>query len=814
MTDLSERRLEIGKWKVDVGSVNLYPLLPNLLLLLLPLFYIATLAQTLVLGDPTEYTLIANILGVAHPPGYTFITLLGKFFQTTIPFGTIPWRMHLLSATMGTLSAALVFGIVRWFGSERYHLFGKVVPLFAALTVGTAVNHWQHAIHANPHIITQTFLAANLYFLTRWAVATSVGQEQGGGNRWLYVFCVSTGLGVVHHPLTVFAFPAYALFIVWKRPLILRQWLTILKMFGFALLGLSLWLYLPLNSPLPSVVGTVDLSNLNSFLDHILGRGISDDLGFYGLADIPDRLIVFWSILRLQYSLPIIFLALLALVSPLLDRFLTRSNTPIHQYTNTLPFLALYALAFLGNYAFTMSLQRQDIMAYMLGPLLIVGLLAGLGLLWLLQRLTQGFRIERWLLWGLIGSLFLLGPLLQLARNAQLVSLRDYREGDDYVTAVFTQFANQNEGAVLLNDWEHMTPLWYTQQVEQRWPDTADVRPEFVSASRPWLPSVFDFLPGGSVYLSNFRREIVDAGFRLRPAGAFYQVVEPGESSIPDGLIPVSASGGELEVVGYLLGKSEVTAGDYIPLTLALRTPTGTSDFYVPVVQVGDINFTFTTDSHVITPEWQPNEVIVERFDFALPHHLVAGDYPVSLGLKNLSQDKTTELALDLGQLTVNEAVNPLITSHLLANFRHRVGLVQARARANGRFATAPWSDPLTASPGDTVNVTLQWQSLDYAEESYTIFVHLIDLANQPLVTLDYTPLGGATPTHLWIPKWLPGQKMFDPYRFQIPPDLPSGQYLIEVGLYEMVSKRRLHISDQLGNLAGDRYILGAIVVE
>ena len=115
--------------------------------------------------------------------------------------------------------------------------------------------------------------------------------------------------------------------------------------------------------------------------------------------------------------------------------------------------------------------------------------------------------------------------------------------------------------------------------------------------------------------------------------------------------------------------------------------------------------------------------------------------------------------------------------------------------------------------PGDTIPVVLGWRSLDYAEQSYTIFVHLIDLANRPILALDYTPLGGAAPTHLWIPKWLPGQRFTDPYRLTIPEDLAPGTYLIEVGLYEMVGRRRLNISDDNGNLVGDRYILGSISI-
>jgi hypothetical protein len=166
-----------------------------------------------------------------------------------------------------------------------------------------------------------------------------------------------------------------------------------------------------------------------------------------------------------------------------------------------------------------------------------------------------------------------------------------------------------------------------------------------------------------------------------------------------------------------------------------------------------------------------------------------------------------------LDELAVTGRATPPELDFLLANFRQRVGLVSATARAGGERRAAVWSDPLPARPGDTIHLLLQWQSLARAEESYTVFVHLIDAANRPLVTLDYTPLGGSAPTHLWIPKWLPGQRLLDPYRLSLPADLPPGTYYVEVGLYEMVGQRRLHLSDDAGNLIGDRLILGPIQV-
>lgn len=797
------------------------PLL-TLPLIIIPVLYLLTLARTLVLGDPTEFTFVANILGIAHPPGYAFITVLGKLFQTLVPIGTIPWRMHLLSATVATLAGLFVYGTVRAVGLDSSPAFSPVLArigaLLAALTVGSSADLWQHAIHANPHIITATFLAANLFFLSKWwaeaggtnSGAAGDGQmgvitapssaELGRPNRWLYLFCLSAGLGVTQHPLTVFSFPAYAIFILWVQPSLIRQWRRLVVMLALALLGLTVWLYFPIRSPMEPAFGPSTMNSVDGFLDHVLARGLSESLPFYSLREQPNRAIVFGSLLRLQYSVPIILTALFGGV------WLSTGRRR--------PLFVLFSLAFLCNYAFVISLRAQDIMAYLLGPFLVVGLMAGIGLLGLFELLQRRRKSGKRMVFTVAIGFFLLGPALQVVRNLPHISLRDYSEGEDYVAAVFSTFEDEGRGAVLLNDWEHMTPLWYTRFVDGRWPDESDVRPELVSAARSWLDNVYDYLPGGPVYLSNFRRDVVDAGFRLRPEGPFFQVVEPGEDSMPETLVPVDMAGGEVEVVGYLMPEMRVKAGDFVPLSLAMRAPQGSDDYYVPVLRTGGLTFPFTTDSHLVSPSWEPGEIIIERFDFALPHDLEAGDYPLTLTLRNLNLDQESEPNISLGNLQVEGQKSPPQTDHLLANFRQRVGLMSATAAGNGRRARAPWSEPIGVDSGDLIQVTLKWESVAPAEESYTVFLHLIDLANHPVVDgLDYTPLGGASPTHLWIPKWLPGQRMLDPYRLQVPEGLAPGRYLIEVGLYEMVGRRRLQIVDEHGNQVGDRYLLGELLV-
>ena len=74
--------------------------------------YIATLAPGPVPGDPSEYIFVPYILGIAHPPGYAFYTLVAKLWQTVIRAGTIAYRTNLFAAFAGASVVTLVYGIV------------------------------------------------------------------------------------------------------------------------------------------------------------------------------------------------------------------------------------------------------------------------------------------------------------------------------------------------------------------------------------------------------------------------------------------------------------------------------------------------------------------------------------------------------------------------------------------------------------------------------------------------------------------------------------------------------------------------------
>ena len=152
--------------------------------------YLSTAATSIVPGDPTEYTFVAHLLGIAHPPGYAFMTLLTKLWQMLVPLGSIAQRSHWLAGAAGALTATLVFGAIHHVRNASADSVPPTLVLLPSLLAGPSValaaDHWQHSIHINSHIITATLNALAVFLLLRWWQTV----RSPNSTRWLYAFCV------------------------------------------------------------------------------------------------------------------------------------------------------------------------------------------------------------------------------------------------------------------------------------------------------------------------------------------------------------------------------------------------------------------------------------------------------------------------------------------------------------------------------------------------------------------------------------------------------------------------------------------------
>ncbi len=813
----------------EASDVKRKLLAPVLVFLAAFALYATTVAPGTLFGDPSEYQFIPAILGIAHPPGYAFYTLLAKLWQLLVPLGTVAFRTNLLASAVGAWTVTAVALITLeiglggdWKGgagtdgggqrsgrlSDRPAGLVMVCSIFGALAVAAAPDLWQHAIHANAHIVSAALASTHLWLLTRW--------WRTGRQRWLAAFAAALGVAATHHPVTLMGVPAYGLFILAVRPRILAEWRTVLPVVGCFLLGLSPLLYYPLRSP-SAPFGPTDMNTWEGFLRHVTARGLRGNLFHFGLADQPDRALVFWSLLRLQFSLPVIALMPLGLVA--------LAHRPAR------PALLMGAFL-LGHLAFTLN-TVQDVMAYLLMPLAALAVLAGVGALvvgcfvsaaiesrWRSAGGSRRSRIVTLVLAGLI----LPWPFVRAGRNLSSgISLRDFTAAEAWVEAVHRRFGAQGEGAALLSAWESLTPLWVHVYTEGRELSEEDVDLVYVSTATPWAEVVWERIESAPVYLPDFRPAVRRAGFRLVPDGVLYRVERPPVTDArPSRVLDVWVED-RIHILGYDLPRARVAAGRPLELVIyqSVRDPMG--EIWMPFARLGSVEDRWTTDSRLLTTEWQPGEVVAERYEVLVPFNLARGDYPLELGYADLTGGRA-EVPLSTGETTVllemitvlgpEGAPSTEVLERSLANLDNQVALTGARIRAGGSSRQASWDEPVIAGAGDVLHLTLSWRALASPRESATVFIHLIDGAERPVAGWDYTPLGGSAPTYLWFPKWLPGQSFIDPYRLGLPEGLPAGDYWLEVGMYGMTSQRRFPVVDLSGDLAGDRVILGPVRVE
>ena len=70
-------------------------------------------------------------------------------------------------------------------------------------------------------------------------------------------------------------------------------------------------------------------------------------------------------------------------------------------------------------------------------------------------------------------------------------------------------------------------------------------------------------------------------------------------------------------------------------------------------------------------------------------------------------------------------------------------------------------------------------------------------------------PQAGHNPTSLWYT----GEVIKDQYTLLVESGAPPGEYYIEIGMYELSTSQRLPVMTPVGDLLGNRLLLGEIAV-
>ncbi len=114
----------------------------------------------------------------------------------------------------------------------------------------------------------------------------------------------------------------------------------------------------------------------------------------------------------------------------------------------------------------------------------------------------------------------------------------------------------------------------------------------------------------------------------------------------------------------------------------------------------------------------------------------------------------------------------------------------------------------LRSVPENAVWVDLYWQAGRPILHDYTVFVHLYDTQGRLVASHDGPPFYGYLPTSQWPVNGL----MPDRHDFDLPVDLPAGDYTLAVGLYDPENGQRLPVLVD-GEIVGDEAVLAQLSI-
>ena len=278
---------------------------------------------------------------------------------------------------------------------------------------------------------------------------------------------------------------------------------------------------------------------------------------------------------------------------------------------------------------------------------------------------------------------------------------------------------------------------------------------------------------------------------------------------------------GNLQLLGHDLAEGDYRPGDWVwvrPYWQATRKLAENYSFYFRLMdehkQLWAEDMIQPAGDGYPTSFWAEGEIVKGQHALRIPSDAPEGDYYVGIVLREpetaqprglladlLGVFYPSDYALNMGKIHVIEVERefdvPTIQHPYQANLGDLVEFLGYDLEGTG------------FSSGDVLPLTLYWQALEQMDTSYTVFTHLIDEDNRIWGQQDNPPQGGRHPTTLW----LKGEVVTDRYNIIVDHNAASGQYAIEMGLYNAETGVRLPVLDEQGERVDDRVLLRKVWV-
>jgi hypothetical protein len=547
------------------------------------------------------------------------------------------------------------------------------------------------------------------------------------------------GLGISHHLTTILLLPAVALAIWIARPRLPIR-LSLLAL-ALLLLGLSMWLYIPLRWP--ALHGGAPMT-LEQFVDYITGAQFGGALALDAWRD-PTR----WSIVGRQ---------LLEAYGPIGMALAAAGIAAL--IAGKRRFALITGVAFAAYVFYGVVYLVPDVSVFLIPAYLILAVWIGVGVATLVRLIANAARRAPLakLSYPAALSLFVLMPVFLLASNLPRVSQRGAgapaEEWGRYVLGLPIP-----GGAAILADSEKIAPLYYLQANENVRPDL-DI---LVLGTEQEYRRQLDLrlAQGQPVYLARF---LPDLPYRMRSLGPLVEVSNVVESQPPDEAQPDGTTFGDsVELAAYAIdGGAEPAFGDpsatlrarlragVARVTLYWRALTDArSNYHVRLRLVDDDGRVWWEDAgaHPVsgyypTGAWQQGEVVADDHEVELGPDIPPGEYALQVGLFPPFDDEGLTAGGDAWHTVASLIIPPHSALPLAQTLRQVFG---------GQIAisgVAPIGIVPRSSDGQ---VRLNWSRIaKVGDGGIGVSLSLVDAAGNVAWSNVFEPYGGAFPVAEW----------------------------------------------------------------
>ena len=275
-------------------------------------------------------------------------------------------------------------------------------------------------------------------------------------------------------------------------------------------------------------------------------------------------------------------------------------------------------------------------------------------------------------------------------------------------------------------------------------------------------------------------------------------VVEPQTELQDIALVP------EIGLIGYDLPRTEVSPGQALEIALYWEALQDVQDDYTVQAQLrDDLGHVWAEEESgpaygdYPTTEWQSGEIIRDWHDLPVSVETPNGDYHLYVGLA-----KAGELMAEV-ELEATHVVGRG-RSFEIPDMQHHSGW-----RLGEGIILLGYDLGQMARAGEVLKLTLYWQCRRQMAESYTVFTHLLDEDNTIWGQQDNIPASGQAPTSGWVD----GEVITDHYEILVDAQAATGDYIVEVGMYDAETLQRLPVYGPQGKPQGDMVLLETVQV-